>query len=335
MENPYSVLIPHEGEIMSYPALCKLIDEDAKRGKARGLHIKKLQKYVDIDCVTVPKKLIIREVYPSDSVKADKPRGKYYPYMKDIILRDMQKSRIQKVTSADILRKLNVVTEDYIKDAYTLETSASEFIWHTKEKFKDYIDARAISEESLLMFFRATRSVLNEIIRSTLRQLNDKKLIELERSICLLRTEKIMIEGHSKEITKKHFLTENEQNEYLQLLNDIEKRYGLTAKRLFFSRWDSPQLDEAREYLADAAKKLSPSNGEYERYTPSYIIRITQAGNAEKLNNIRESQEALMNAIREYALCDCYNELHNAIAEPLLDAFFSKYFNVHYSSIHK
>ena len=63
MENPYKVMEAHIGEVMTYPTLCKLISEDAKSGKARELHIKKLSQYMSFDRESVPRKLIVREVY--------------------------------------------------------------------------------------------------------------------------------------------------------------------------------------------------------------------------------------------------------------------------------
>ena len=81
---------------MTYPALCKLISEDAKSGKARELHIKKLSQYINIDRESAPRKLIVREVYLPESFKLNKPRGKIYPYMKDVFLELFQKKKTER-----------------------------------------------------------------------------------------------------------------------------------------------------------------------------------------------------------------------------------------------
>lgn len=74
MENPYKALDEHIGEIMTYPALCRLIGENAKSGKGRELHLKNIAQYVNIDRESVPRKLVIREVYLPDNFKLNKPK---------------------------------------------------------------------------------------------------------------------------------------------------------------------------------------------------------------------------------------------------------------------
>ena len=53
----------------------------------------------------------------------------------------------------------------------------------------------------------------------------------------------------------------------------------------------------------------------------------------EKLGNIEQSTKTLATAIRTSVLDKCYDDLHKAIPEPLLNSFFEKYFNIHLTSM--
>ena len=333
MENPYKMLESHIGEIMTYPALCKLISEDVKSGKGRELHLKKIAQYVHIDRESVPRKLIVREVYLPESFKLNKPRGKIYPYMKDIFLELFQKKKTVNATVPDLLRTLNVVSKEYLTDAYSVNVTALKFRWHPNKKFEDWIDAEAISELILEEFFRTTRTVINESIRSTLRQLERKGLIGLESSLCLMRHVTKTIDGRKQTIVEKHFLSSEEQKNYLALLKEIEKEYKIDCKRLFFSKQIDENRDKAKKFLSEKAKMLSPENGEYKFYSTSYRIKITERGMNEKLGNIEQSTKTLATAIRTSVLDKCYDDLHKAIPEPLLNRFFEKYFNIHLTSM--
>ena len=320
MENPYKMLESHIGEIMTYPALCKLISEDAKSGKGRELHLKKIAQYVHIDRESVPRKLIVREVYLPESFKLNKPRGKIYPYMKDVFLELFQKKKTVNAT-------------EYLTDAYSVNVTALKFRWHPNKKFEDVIDAETISVLSLEEFFQTTRKVINESIRSTLRQLERKGFIDLESSLCLMRHVTKTFDGRKQTVVEKHFLSSEEQKNYLALLKEIEEEYNIDCKRLFFSKQIDENRDEAKKFLSEKAKILSPENGEYEFYSTSYRIKITERGMNEKLGNIEQSTKTLATAIRTSVLDKCYDDLHKAIPEPLLINLFEKYLNIHQISM--
>ena len=221
----------------------------------------------------------------------------------------LQRKKIVNATAADLLRTLDVVARNYITDAYSLDVSAAKFSWHTKKQFEDYIDTKEISEISLAMFFQTTRAVINETIRSTLRQLEKKGLINLESSICLMRTVTKTIDGKMKTLTEKHFLSPEEHKHYLALLKEIEGKYNIDRKRLFFSKQASEELDEAKQFLAEAIKKLAMNHEEYEFYTTSYIIRITESGMKEQISNVAESKKVLTEAIGASVLNKCFTVL--------------------------
>ena len=330
MENPYKVMEAHIGEAMTYPALCKLISEDAKSGKARELHIKKLSQYINIDRESAPRKLIVREVYLPENFKLQKPRGKTYPHIKNILLESLQDRKSRNVTTADLLRVLDVVPEKYIVGAYMLDDESLKYTWKTKKQFREYISPEAIAAESRFTFFMVTRSVINEILRSSLRQLHSKGLINVENSLCLIRHETQLLDGMKRTITKKHFLTEKEREDYLQLQKLIERRYQVDIKKLFYAK--SNTMDEARDDFQEEMEEFVAAC-EYETYVTSNIITITELGLTEKLGNSEESRNMLKIAIDTTIINRCYSELALAMPTELLERFFVDYLNIHRSSI--
>ena len=88
---------------------------------------------------------------------------------------------------------------------------------------------------------------------------------------------------------EKHFLSSEEQKNYLALLKEIEEEYNIGCKRLFFSKQIDENRNKAKNFLSEKAKMLSPENGEYEFYSTSYRIKITERGMNEKLGNIEQS----------------------------------------------
>ena len=88
MDNPYSYLKEHEGEVLTYPQLCKLISEDKKSGKGRELHLKSLRQYLDLDSETVPRKLVLREVYSSKDIKITGEEENSFPLSKTCSFRN-------------------------------------------------------------------------------------------------------------------------------------------------------------------------------------------------------------------------------------------------------
>lgn len=330
MENPYKVMEAHIGEVLTYPALCKLISEDAKSGKARELHIKKLSQYMSIDRESAPRKLIVREVYLPENFKLQKPRGKTYPYIKNILLEKLQDRKSRNVTSADLLRVLDVVPEKYIVGAYMLDDERLKYTWKVKKQFQEYISPEEITTESLFTFFMVTRSVINEILHSALRQLRSKGLIKVESSLCLIRHETQILDGKKRTITKKHYLTEKEREDYLQLQKFIERRYQVDIKKLFYAK--SNTMDEARDDFQEELKKFVVNCG-YESYVTSNIITITELGQTEKLGNAEVSRNMLKMAIDTSIINRCQRELALAMPSELLERFFADYLNIHLSSI--
>lgn len=330
MENPYKVVEAHIGEVMTYPALCKLISEDAKSGKARELHIKRLSQYMSIDRESAPRKLIVREVYLPENFRLKKPRGKTYPYIKDILLKNLQDRKSKNVTTADLLRILGVVPEKYIVGAYMLDDESLKYTWKTKKQFREYISPEAIAVESLFTFFMVTRSVFNEILRSALRQLHRKGLINIESSLCLIRHETQLLDGKERAVTQKHYLTEKERADYFQLQKLMKQRYQVDIRKLFYAKSDT--MDEARDDFQEEMEKFVAACG-YETYVTSNIITITELGLTEKLGNSEESRNMLKMAIDTSIINRCQSELALAIPTELLERFFADYLNIHHSSI--
>lgn len=330
MENPYKVMEDHIGEVMTYPALCKLVSEDAKSGKARELHIKKLSQYMSIDRKSAPRKLIVREVYSPENFKLQKPRGKTYPYIKNILLEGLQDKKSRNVTTADLLRVLDVVPEKYIVGAYMLDDESLKYTWKTKKQFQEYISPEAIAAESLFTFFMVTRSVINEILRSSIRQLHSKGLINVENTLCLIRHETQLLDGKERAVTQKRFLTEKERADYFQLQKLIKQRYQVDIRKLFYTKSDT--MDEARDDFQEEMEKFVAACG-YEAYVTSNIITITELGLTEKLGNSEESRNMLKMAIDATIINRCHSELTLAMPTELLERFFVDYLNIHLSSI--
>ena len=330
MENPYKVMEAHIGEVMTYPTLCKLISEDAKSGKARELHIKKLSQYMSFDRESVPRKLIVREVYLPENFRLKKPRGKTYPYIKDILLRNLQDRKSRNVTTADLLRILRVVPEKYIVGAYMLDSESLKYAWKPKKQFREYISPEAIAAESLFTFFMVTRSVINEILRSALRRLHSKGLVNSESSLCLIRHATRLLDGRERTLTEKHYLTPKEREDYLQLQKLMEQRYQVDIRKLFYAKSDT--MDEARDDFQEEMEKFVVACG-YETYVTSNIITITELGLTEKLGNSEESRNMLKMAIGTSIIDRCRSELTLAMPSELLESFFVDYLNIHLESI--
>ena len=271
MDNPYSYLKEHEGEVLTYPQLCSLIGEDKKSGKGKSLHLKSLGQYLDLDSKTVPRKLILREVYSSKGIKITRERGKFFPYIKNMLLHELQSlGTIQKVYS-ELIKDTGLASEQYLKARFD-ETAITVSI---KDKFKSGVNPDLVAEEAQQSFFSMSWNILKEIMRSSLRQMQDKELIEITQSLRLFRK---AYSPKGKEYYEKHDLSLDEHEQYVKIQTEIIKKYALSGPQdLFYKGKDNQKIHSPQSEYQRQLNIFIRSLG-YTFSTTLFIISLLPAG---------------------------------------------------------
>lgn len=89
MGNPYKHLKEYEGTIFKYHDLCDLLGLEFKRGKGKELQLKQLRQFLDLDQQTIPRKIILKEIYEDDKITIVAGKGKYLPFIRNILLNQL------------------------------------------------------------------------------------------------------------------------------------------------------------------------------------------------------------------------------------------------------
>lgn len=104
---------------LKYVELCKIIKEPAKKGKSKQLHIKRIEKYTDIE--KTGSKYIIHKVYENDDeMQIIESQGRFTTYLRRFMInmfcelkREYPDKHTIVLTNRDILEQACMVNQNY------------------------------------------------------------------------------------------------------------------------------------------------------------------------------------------------------------------------------
>ena len=323
MINPYEHLKEHESEVFSYRELCELLNEEFKRGKGKELHLNKLRQFLDLDQKTIPRKIVLKEVYQPSDFKITGGKGKLFPFIKNILLNQLQSKNTLQATYSELFTELGLATEKYVQARYNYEVTPIQ----VKPKFN--IDTTYLSDEAHNYFLTMTGHILKESVRSAFRQMESKNLITIQRTLMLYRSSSYWDESEDKEITytEKYSISAEDYELIDKIADDVVKKYGLPERRmLFFRKTHNEKIVKAQlEYerrFTDAIEKLG-----YEFSTPLFILSITDKGRSTEVDERFLDRKKLRNCVFG-KLKDDLSEFEKVIPRPLLNDYSKEYFSL-------
>ena len=323
MKNPFDYVQGHEGEILTYRQLCGLLGLDFKCGKAKGLQLEKVRQYMDLGQTSVPRKIVIREVYPSPNIKPSPPRGKTYPYIMNALLQILQDEHTVCYTYSDFTKELGMVSKRYWDVCY--DNSHKYTLSYSKKISRKYVDdsfIKMISEDLQTAFFTTTRGMISETIRSALRQMEKKELIITKRTICPMKHATYTTDnGEVVEYTERYELTKAQQEQFEKIEEDIIQRYQLKSPRILFMR-NSYNDEAVRAYREDVSKFVHSLPGRYEFYATAYILSLTPIGKETPVNTNYINKEILKERIRNAV--ERENSLKQLLPPPMLEELINR-----------
>lgn len=325
MENPYKHLKAHEGETFKYRELCDLLCLEFKRGKGKELQLKQLRQFLDLDQKTIPRKIVLKEIYDDTNQKIVDGKGKYLPFIKNILLNQLHNESPYIGTYKELISMLGLAsiryTEAKYKDHLPGET--------VKKKYAYTIDTDYLAEGNLYNFLSMTSTVLQEIIRSSLKQLEKKNLISVEHSLRLFRSATININGTPTEIIEHHDLSPTEHNSFVKIATDLIEEFHLSNRQQLFYRAPSKKTCvDVHELYRDRLNEFINNLG-YKFSGPLFIISATQEGRDYEINPSYLNKSLLKNII--FKKFDQDEDLKKVIPQPTLDKLMAMYFGSPFS----
>ena len=284
MENPYATKVQgHEGEVLTYRQFCDLLGIEFKRGKAKELQLKKVQQYMKLDLKTISGKIIVQSVYGPTEIELLPQRGTTFPYIKNMLLLELQKQTQLCWRYTDFMQKFKMVSWKYW-DFYHGETGETNYAPDIKDKFLTVVDPAAISEINIDIYINIVRKIITEAIRSSLRQLQSNGLITTKSTLILMRQEQYVdfVDKKEKFRVIKHTLSEEEQQEFEKIRENIMDRYSIISLHELFH---VPKNRIAQEIYVNKIKDYVHNlPGNWDFYATAYILEATQKGKAAKID---------------------------------------------------
>lgn len=324
MTNPYDFVHGHEGQILTYPQLCDLLQIEMKSGKARYLQFDDLEQYIKLDRETIPKKIVIQEIYKPDNFKITRKRGKTLPFIENTLLSMLKQKAPLRKTYRELFQDFGMGNRDYLNIKYHPYDELSYMSLTIQEKFQFEVNPTYILKEGLLHFERISWTIIKDILRSSLRQLSSEKkgLITIQKSLRLLKKEPYIIGGDTNYRMIAKSLSAEEHKEYIQLEKDVLEKSGYPhLGKLYYSTGTNAEL--GRLYYEDSRDSFIKKLG-YEKAATEYIIDITEKGQ----NTLVDSRFLASTLLQQEIGCKLYNseDLHKIVPRPLLNNFVLRYF---------
>ena len=321
MENPYKHLKVHEGETFKYRDLCNLLGIEFKRGKAKELQLKQLRQFLGLDLKTVPRKIVFKEVYDDDKQKVVSGKGKFFPFIKNILLNQLHIHTPYTGTYQDLIPMLGLASVGYAKARY-----ANYFPTETiKKKYAHIIDTDLLAEENLYRFLSMTGPLLQEIIRSSLNQMEKKDLVSVVRSLRLFRQQTVGVGETQKKFIEKHDLSPLEHSAYVQIETDIMEEFKLSDRRQLFYRTPGKRTwIDVHELYKERLNAFIKSLG-YEFSATLFIISATPEGLNYEIELPYLNKSILRNNVVGKLSRDV--DLKKVIPQPTLDKYILTYFS--------
>lgn len=327
MDNPYYDLKEHEGEVLTYRQLCDLIGEELKRGKGKELHLSKLRQYLDLDTATVPRKIVLREVYTPDDFKIISKRGKFLPFIRNILLRRMQVNLNRKPpvkslsgTYWELMQEIGLIDKAYRENRYSGENVKISI----KEKYTDTVDAELIAEDSKYQFLSITDQILKEILRSSLRQMEKQELIQIRYNVRLFNIVTYTDEEEEEQTRiESYALNEKEYAAYQQIGKEVVEEFSLSGlQELFYKGKTDPNVQYANAVYTERVQAFIKEQG-YSRAAKVFILSLQPKGMQYMVDRRFIDAKMLRANIKEKIIQE--NVLQKVIPAPILEELISMY----------
>ena len=321
MENPYKHLKAHEGDIFKYRDLCNLLGVEFKSGKGKQLQLNKLRQFLDLDQDTVPRRIVLKKVYDDNEQKVVGGKGKYLPFIKNILLNQLHSTNPYIGTYNELIPMLGLASQDYVKARYEMYSPDIDI----SQKYTDIVDTDLVAADSLSNFLSMTGLILKEIVRSSLNQLQNKNLISVERSLRLYRQGTIDEKREKKRMIQHHDLSPAEHDIFVKIGTDLVERFHLSGRRDLFYRKPSPKTAlNVQELYKDRLAEFITSLG-YEFSGTLFIISATSEGLDYEIDLPYLNHSRLMENIFNRLNQD--KDLKKVIPQPMLEKFIGRYFS--------
>lgn len=306
----------HEGEILAYRELCDLLKLEFKRGKGKELQLQFVSQYLALDRETIPRKIVIQKVYSENEYQIVGGKGKTFSFIKNKLLQRLQTEGGISETYSELFEHLGLAKKHYIDAAFKTKELLPRFDQKIKDKFQNEIDSSYITEQNLFNFLQLTKVILKEIIRSSLRQMVDKNLINYTNSIRPMRHKYI---DDDRTITEKHTLTYEEQLRFEAIEAEVIEAFDLKGRQqLYYRSTKNKKAKKAQEVYANKVDSFVRNLG-YSFYATVFIITITPTGQQTEIDprflNTKLLQQKVLEMIRGE------KELEKVIPQGLLEKF--------------
>ena len=186
--NPYECLKSYIGQEIKYPDFCKITNLPKLTGKAKTLQLKEVQQYVDL--IQQNRKIYIRAIYGASECQIIERQGKFTTYIENFLmnlLKDIPNDSVI-LTNREILEMLSMVNKDYFKGKFCpyyyidkLDIGMNKADCPSEE----YIFNKALEDSEI--FFSSSYRLLKRIIYNSLKSMENKSLIHIEKTYRLYK----------------------------------------------------------------------------------------------------------------------------------------------------
>ena len=323
MENPYTDFTAYEGQVFTYRELCNLLQIEFKRGKGKELQLNQLRVYMDLDQTTIPRKIILKKIYPDTELQIVKTRGKYYPYIKNRLLKHLKEIENPVFwTYTDLIRNLSLVPNQYMEDRYE-----PAIISQSINKKYDSVDIELLNQEFDRNFFSMSWTILKEIVRSAIRRMKEKDLISVSQSLQLfnLVPKTIQADGEEKIIytIDSYDLSAEEYAEYIAVRDEIIDAFGLTGPQELFYISRSKFSDLAKSTFARKQQAFIEERG-YQNSRTLFMISLGEEGQNYIVDRRFLSMNQFYNLLGQKLRKE--KDFKKAFPTPVLEEFLNRYF---------
>ena len=323
MENPYTDFTAYEGQVFTYRELCDLLHIEFKRGKAKELQLNQLRVYMDLDQTTIPRKIILKKIYPDTELQIVKTRGKSYPYIKNRLLQHLKEVEdVVSWTYTDLIRNLALVPDQYMEDRYE-----PAIISQSINKKYDSVDIEFLNQEFDRNFFSMSWTILKEIVRSAIRRMEEKDLISVAQSLQLFNLVPKTIQEDGKEKTvytiDSHNLSSEEYAEYIAMRDEIIDAFGLTGPQELFYSSRSRFSELAKSTFARRQQAFIAERG-YQNSRTLFIIALGEEGQNYIVDRRFLNMKQFYNLLGQKLMKE--KDFKKTFPAPVLEEFLNRYF---------
>lgn len=193
-KNPYICLKKWLNKPLKYVELCKIIKEPAKKGKSKQLHIKRIEKYTDIE--KTGSKYIIHKVYENDGeMQIIESQGRFTTYLRRFMInmfcelkREYPDKHTIVLTNRDILEQACMVNQNY----FVGKNSPYKFLDFFKVAInkgdipnEEYMFDKVYSESEI--FFSSSYRLLKRVVYDSLTSMEKSSLLIKNKTFRLYR----------------------------------------------------------------------------------------------------------------------------------------------------